>query len=183
MRILALDGHDAAGKTTLAARLAERIDGRYVRPFGGSYGSSLIDAYKRGRDADVLAIGHEALSVALAAAAPADRLVLDRSWVTVGTLVPAEVFAESWRLWIPTALIWCDLETTLARLSARSDEEMETREWHARFLDLYLARFKIRPGPVIRSDLEGEEQCSDRLMAIYDALPPVDPEALAAGGA
>ena len=45
--IVALDGHDGSGKTTLAYALAERLGGTMVRPFAGETGAQLLHAGER----------------------------------------------------------------------------------------------------------------------------------------
>lgn len=46
-KILVLDGHDGAGKTTLAQALAAKIDGKYVKPFNDSLGDMIAWLYKK----------------------------------------------------------------------------------------------------------------------------------------
>ncbi|MEP9387672.1 hypothetical protein [Mesorhizobium sp. KR9-304] len=160
--VIALDGHDGSGKTTLAKALAERMDARYVRTFGSPHGAALMAAYRRRDSGGVLEAGVKAVEAALdlAAGGPA---VLDRGWLTVATLVPADLFAARWWLWVPTALLWCDLPTTLARLGQRGAETPETTAWHADFLAIYEDRRLLRDGPTIRTDLKSVEQCLDEL--------------------
>lgn len=179
MKAFALDGHDAAGKTTLARSLAEATGARYVRPFGGDPGRRLIEAYQVGRHDDVLAIGREAILSQLQAAAT-DALVLDRGWVTVATLVPRERFLAEWDLWLPSALLWCDEATTVRRLGARAVYEDEPDDWHAHFLATYLDRFGLRPGMVVRTDQQSEADSAAELIRLFEAAPPFDMPRVAA---
>ena len=179
MKAFALDGHDAAGKTTLAQSLAEAIGARYVRPFGGDPGRRLIEAYQARRHGDVLAIGREAILSQLQAA-PAVALVLDRGWVTVATLVPRKLFVAEWDLWLPSALLWCDEATTIRRLGARADDENEPDDWHAHFLAAYLDRFGLRPGVVVRTDQQSETDSVAELIRLFEAAPPFDMPRVAA---
>lgn len=179
MKAFALDGHDAAGKTTLARSLAEATGARYIRPFGGDPGRRLIEAYRDGRHNDVLAIGRAAILSQLQAAA-ADTLVLDRGWVTVATLVPRELFLAEWDLWLPSALLWCDEATTIRRLDVRAADEHEPDDWHAHFLATYLDRFGLRPGVVVRTDQQSELDCVAELIRVFEAAPPFNMPRVAA---
>ncbi|MBD8546793.1 hypothetical protein [Sphingomonas sp. CFBP 8760] len=169
MKILALDGHDAAGKTSLARGLAHAVGARYARPFGGEPGRRLITAYQADRPEDVLAIGHKAILAQLDAAAPDERLIFDRGWLTVATLVPHDLFAKTWDLWLPTALLWCDEATTRARLELRPFDDDEPEDWHAHFLAAYRDRFSLRPGATLRTDQLSEVACLVELRRLFDA--------------
>jgi len=173
VKAFALDGHDAAGKTTLARNLAEATGARYVRPFGGDPGRRLIEAYEAGRHSDVLAIGREAILSQLQGPST-DALVLDRGWVTVATLVPRDLFLAEWDLWLPSALLWCDEATTILRLCARAVDEDEPDDWHAHFLATYLDRFGLRPGVVVRTDQQSEPDCVAELIRLFEAASPFD---------
>lgn len=173
MRILALDGHDGAGKTTLAQRLCEEVGAQYVRPFAGRRGSALMRAYRRGDVACIIEVGTEAITEAIAACV-SDSLVLDRGWLTVSTLVSEAEFRGRWHLWLPTVLLWCDLETTLHRLGVRESEVREPILWHKEFLDIYQQRRRLCDGPVLRTDMQEPEACVEQLAALYSAIPPFE---------
>ena len=178
-KLLALDGHDGAGKTTLAVQLAERVGGRYVRPFAGASGAALLQAYQHGEPERVIEVGTQAIRESTASS-NGEPLVLDRGWLTVSTLVPQALFAARWQMWVPSVLLWCDLPTTLQRLGKREYEAPEPAPWHEEFLALYLQRRALRDGPVLRTDLLATDDCLDRLTAFYAGLPPFAPDAEAA---
>lgn len=165
-QILALDGHDGVGKTTLATLLAQRVGACYVRPFSGERGAALMRVAASDNPDEVLRVGAKAIVDAVSEADDSDKLVLDRGWLTVSTLVSAEYFSSTWGLWFPTVLLWCDLPTTLTRLSMR-DEKAERVDWHERYLTLYQSRSKLGPSEMLRTDLTSQEECLERLFDIY----------------
>jgi energy-coupling factor transporter ATP-binding protein EcfA2 len=171
-RVLALDGHDGAGKSTLAALLAGAVGARCVRPYAGERGAALMQAYEDGDTDSVLQVGLAAVLDAVASAGHGEPLVLDRAWLTVSTLVPQEVFAARWAgPWVPTVLVACDLQTTLGRLGARVSESMASGAWHARFIGLYEARSHLAKVETIRTDRLDIESCLERLIERFRALP------------
>ena len=157
-RIIGLDGHDGAGKTTLAKLLAQRLGGQYVRPFGGAWGADLMRAHEQRDHELTIATGMAAIDAAIGGAGPAGLIVLDRSWMTVCSLVPAEVFERHWSLWIPTILCWADLPATQERLNLRDDEARESEEYHSRYLAIYKDCASRRGCPVLRTDQGSTEE-------------------------
>lgn len=162
--VVAVDGHDGAGKTTLARWLATKSSGSYQRPFHGALGAALLEAANHGNVAKVLALGEEGIGNALTAAGTDRPIILDRSWMTVASLVDWETFATSWNLWIPTVLCWADLSTTLDRLDQRT-EQPEAIDSHIRYLDIYRSLAERTNSSVVRTDLNSTHQCHDILIS------------------
>lgn len=158
--VVGLDGHDGAGKTTLARAAAEVLGAEVVRPFAGAAGSRLMAAATAGEISDVLEIGSVAIRAALDSRTSGRSLVLDRSWVTVATLVPREVFVAEWDLWPFTIVCWADLPTTLRRVRTR-DEPQERDDWHRGYIDLYAQLAAELDVPLVRTD----DRSVDRALA------------------
>lgn len=153
--ILALDGHDGSGKTTLARRLAKTMSVPYVRPFTGAGGQRLLNDAAAGRFGEVSHAAKGMVNDALALV-PDPVVVFDRHWMTVFTLVD-ESWWHEWMPLPPTLLCWIDLGTTLQRLGAR-DEPPSAIEEHRRYLAAYrelAARFDCE---TVRTDLLGEDE-------------------------
>ena len=174
MRVIAIDGHDGTGKTTLSKGLAARVEALYIRPFGGAHGEDMVRAWRAGRSAEVLRIGEYVLRATLHGAQDHSRVVLDRGWLTVATLVPRPLFEGTWRLWLPTALILCDEKIRRARLRERGRDDAGADAWPPEFLDAYRDRFELHPGPVIRTDTSGEEACLAALERAFDRVSDYD---------
>jgi hypothetical protein len=153
--ILAVDGHDGGGKTTIARRLAEALGAAYVRPFGGPGGPKLLQDAAAGRFEEVSRSGREMVRHAREAAR-GDVLVFDRHWMTIFTLVEEQWWQE-WMPLPPTLLCQADLETTLQRLGTRGEDVTNVRE-HAHYIDAYAALARRFDCEVIRTDRYGEDE-------------------------
>ena len=169
--VFAIDGHDGSGKTTLARALAQRTNGSYQRTFQGLTGEALLIAAKRGEVEEVVRVGEEAISRAIAAAGSVRPIVLDRGWMTVASLIGWNRFSSLWHLWIPTALCWVNLAITLDRL-ARRGEPPETNDTHAHYLREYRSLAHHTRSYVLRTDLNSESDCLQLLLMWVKGIFP-----------
>lgn len=160
--ILALDGHDASGKSTLSRRLAAALDAQIVRPFAGEEGILMLNAAEQGQH-------DRAWEVAITAKERVERLaqqgpvICDRWWLTVFSLVPAS-FQSSWEPRSPAVVCWCDLATTVHRLKARPEPPLPP-EYHAHYLALYLSLAERWQCDVLRTDVHDEDHAFAHLLA------------------
>ncbi len=160
--ILVLEGHDGAGKTTLARLLAEALGGAYVRPFEGDVGPRLLAQIERGDLDGANATALTAVERAVTAA-DAPLLVCDRHWLTLFARLPEPLWA-AWGRLPPTALCWADLNTTLARLAQRQEASLP-RAYHVHCLRRYWDLGQRFACPVVRTDRAPVATCLEQLHA------------------
>lgn len=173
--IIALDGHDGAGKTTLSKACATSIGGTSIRPFSGAIGLELLKAGEQKDVTAIVNIGRKAITEAIANAPSNKPIVLDRAWMTLASFIPdSMVFFEQWNIWIPTALCWANLPTTTARLALREDENEEPSSYHKHYLAIYHALAKRTNSMIIRTDECGTSSCIEQL-ATWIAMGPPHP--------
>jgi hypothetical protein len=168
--IFVLDGHDAAGKTTLARRLTDALGAAYVRPFAGTAGIRLLQL--AAHDPEEMALFATDVLDAAADAAGGDVLVFDRHWMTVCSLLPERLWPLYRRETIQTALCWADLPTTIARLEARGEPRGPVNE-HARYLDIYGRLARRYDCLRVRTDVESTERSLVRLLAWSEQHLPI----------
>ncbi|WP_428738256.1 hypothetical protein [Sulfurimonas sp.] len=163
--IIALDGHDGAGKTTLSVQLANALEGTAIRPFGGSIGTKLMKAGENQKFEELLKIGTEAIQTAIASVEGNNPIILDRGWMTVASLIPEiDFFFENWHQWVPTALCFANIDTTLSRLSKRTYESAEPIAWHQHYLSVYKALAKRSGSFILHTDQMDEKVCVEQLL-------------------
>lgn len=154
--VLAVDGHDGSGKTTLARALAMELGAVYVRPFGGLSGTKFLEAAERGRPADAIAIAQAAIADTMACVGSAEIVVFDRCWMTVFSAIPHGYF-DQWQNRIPTLLCWSDLDRTLERLQQRSEPRLSVG-WHRYYINRYADLARQFECTVVRTDELDEHQ-------------------------
>jgi hypothetical protein len=109
----------------------------------------MLKAAEAGNHAEVQTTALQMLAEALATPAPVQ--VLDRHWMTVFTLLPADHW-EPWFPLPPTFLCAADLATTIARLRQRGEERVAEHRKHRYYIRLY-QQLAVRFGvPVIRTN-------------------------------
>jgi hypothetical protein len=133
--IFAVEGHDAAGKSTLAELLADRTGARLVRPFSGALGDLI--AWLWGREEFALAdeVARASVRKEIMSHVDGRPLIFDRHWMTMFTVLPSKLH-DHWRPLPPAALCWTDVDTTCERLRSRG-EPVGDRRLHERYCTLY----------------------------------------------
>lgn len=165
--ILAFDGHDGSGKTTLCKIIAEQLGGVYVRPFGGNNGINLIEAADNEDYLSVLKIGMD--SIREAEKDYTDSiLVFDRHWMTVLSLVP-EPYWEKWKDFPPAILCWADLTTTKERLCTRDEAQFDD-DYHSYYLNRYVALSNYKQSKLIDTGENNIQSCLKQIRIWMDTI-------------
>jgi thymidylate kinase len=164
VKVLGIDGHDGSGKTTLAENLAGRLGGSYRRPFSGQMGREFLAAGESGEFSRAIELGAAAIDRAISEPDLRAPVVLDRSWITVASVTPWDLFSRQWTHWLPTMVCWCDLETTLRRLAQRSEKSADVA-WHEHYISRYQELANIGRCPLIRTDELDETQSLELALA------------------
>lgn len=121
-KIIVVDGHDGTGKTTIAEKIAQMNDFKYVRPFGGDIGS-LIEWSCRHEKYDFL----NNLALMSVEKILDDNkgmnLVFDRHWMSMFTILPEE-YHKLWKRPV-TICCWADTDTITKRIAIRESERVD----------------------------------------------------------
>jgi thymidylate kinase len=164
--ILAIDGHDGSGKTTLAKLLAEKVNGIYVRPFAEDAGVKLIEYFEKKEYEKVSLFGREMIRQH-DELYDNEILIYDRHWMTVFSLLPESYWNERiWHPLPPTTLCFSDLENSLTRLRKRMEKSYE-ESYHTYYLDLYKKLATRFGANILRTDEHTIEACLKELMEWY----------------
>jgi hypothetical protein len=166
--VFVLDGHDAAGKTTLAALLAERTGARLVRPFEGKLGKLIAWSWGRGDFEVADTIARASVRKELASNGDARALVFDRHWLSLFTVLPRRLH-DAWQPLPPTVLCWTDVETTCRRLAERGEEVGDVRT-HAHYCAVYRELAAEHGVPVVDTTRLGVEEAYAVVAAELEGL-------------
>lgn len=163
-RVIVLDGHDGAGKSSVCAQLASRVGGHVIKPFANTLGDLIGWLWGAGRFIQADDIALAAIERELECAPPEGPLFFDRHWLSLFTVLPECHFAR----WEPrpfTVLCWTDLPTTLVRLRERGEPEGDVAE-HKRYIAKYLELAKRFDVPVVNTTNASTTETADRIQAI-----------------
>jgi len=132
--IIAIDGHDGSGKTTVSKLLAETINGKYVKPFSGDTGDLIVWAYKNKKYQFLEDLALNAINFTIDNNSNEPILVFDRHWLSIATLLPSNCVDK---LAKPiTFLCWANIDTTMDRLFIRNDDQEKAWD-NKKYCDLY----------------------------------------------
>ena len=168
-KIIALDGHDGSGKTTLAKLLADETGGRYLRPFGGEAGVELLNYAEKKEYNKLSLFGITQINKVISGYSN-ELLICDRHWLTVFSLLPEEYWDDSaWLPLPPTVLCFAGLDTTLARLGERKEEEYDL-DYHSYYLEVYLKLGKKFNTELLRTDQYNTGESLSQLIHWYNSI-------------
>lgn len=133
-QLLAIDGHDGSGKTTLAKLVAKELGGQYVHPFYGQLGDYISWTFRTKRFELTDLVSRSALEHAIEQNSDEQLLVFDRHWMSMFTVLPEE-YHNNWMPLPATVLCWTDLQTTILRLVERGEDP--SGEKHEFYINAY----------------------------------------------
>ncbi|MBK6699592.1 MAG: hypothetical protein IPG55_06760 [Saprospiraceae bacterium] len=167
--LIAFDGHDGSGKTTLSKMFAEKTDTIYVRPFSGDMGTRLLELAEKKDFDSVSKFGADIINN-IYARYKNEILVFDRHWMTVFSLLPEKYWYNE--VWLPlpkTILCYVDLRTTLSRLKNRMEEEFD-RDYHNNYLAIYMKLGSYFKVDVLRTDQFGISECLNKIIDFTEKI-------------
>ncbi|SRR5579862_33654 len=144
VRIIAIEGVDGSGKTSVANQIALRLGGRCVKAFDGETGLR-IRSLNEGNDRGAAeALARRAMRETLMRNDDARLLVFDRHWMSILVHI-SEEFAPNWHPYPPTLLVWADIARVIERLRARGTppEELERLPRYAHRFDRLAEKFGL----------------------------------------
>lgn len=130
-RVIAIDGHDGTGKTSVTHELARRFGGRAVRPFNGSLGDQILWLLTNGEFAKGSWLAQSALRRTYAEHSDEPILWADRHWASILVDLPPAY----WHAWLPipeTVFLRASVDTIMERHVERGEDPGETAE-HQRY--------------------------------------------------
>jgi len=136
--VLAVEGLDASGKTSIARAVAEELEGTYVKPYVGTVGTLLNWLHLRGEEALVNDIGRAEVARLMEVYAEARCIVFDRHWLSILSVISSH-YSDSWFPPPPTIVCVADAATTEERLRRRATpaaERRDTARYGRRFREL-----------------------------------------------
>ncbi|MDO0925018.1 hypothetical protein QQY24_06155 [Streptomyces sp. TG1A-8] len=117
-RVIAFDGHDACGKTTLGRAVAEALGAAFTSPYPPGSGARLVRLWRQGRHSELAELAVDLLRGFEEAHAENAVVVCDRHTVSAMALLP-DAYHD--RLKLPDVTVVCsaDLPDVIAREAAR----------------------------------------------------------------
>jgi thymidylate kinase len=166
--IVAIDGHDGCGKSTLAAAVAAKLGGQLVKPFGDTLGDHIAWLWQRQRfeEADALARASVERMLITNAQRP---LVFDRHWATMFSVLP-DRFRQRWIPLPPTVICRADTPVVMARLSGRGEPAGDA-EHHDHFDRVYLGLAAAFPRTlVLDTTVRSASSCLESVVAFVESV-------------
>lgn len=133
--IIAIDGHDGSGKTTISKLLAETIKGKYVKPFSGDIGDLIVWSSKNEKFQFLEDLAFNAIQHTIDNNSNEPILIFDRHWLSIASLLPSAKIDRQFIKPI-TFLCWANIDTTLERLFIRCDDQENAWD-NKKYCDLY----------------------------------------------
>lgn len=129
-RIIAIDGHDGTGKTSMTRALAAAFGGLAVRPFSDSLGDHIAWLLKNGDFSAGSRLAQSAVLRMQSLHPDSSILWMDRHWASIYVDLPSE-FWGSWQPLPTTIFLDAPAATMIARCSSRGETPGPTEEFES----------------------------------------------------
>jgi broad-specificity NMP kinase len=143
---LVFDGHDGCGKSTLAAAAAARLGCVVVKPFADTLGDHIAWLWRNRRFAEADHLARSSVERILDRYHGV-RLVFDRHWATMFSVLPAE-YRPGWGQLPPTVICRADTTTVMDRLRQRGEPEGD-RAQHDHYDRVYVDLATLAHGALV----------------------------------
>lgn len=127
MKVIALDGQDASGKTTFAKMLETQFAGKYVKPYYGEIGEEIEWLWRRKRYVESNELAKKAVETVLCENMTENILFFDRYWLSQLTVLPP-IFHSWWENKCDTIVCWSNPLVTTQRLINRGEKGINYKE-------------------------------------------------------
>jgi thymidylate kinase len=164
-RILAVEGPDGAGKTSIIRLLSQRLGANAIVPFGGAVGAEMRRLHESGAFEQVNRMGLDTVAEITAAHGHSSLLIFDRHWLSVLAFTSRSFFSL-WQPIPPTIVCLADAQVIAERLRARGTTPAELAA-SGGVLTRYQALAAEYGLPVVNTGGATVEQSVDRFIALW----------------
>ena len=162
-KIIAIDGHDGSGKTSICKRICELLNYQYIKPFSNSLGDLIAWMITSKNYELANQIAMSAIDKALVEN-PEANIVFDRHWISMFTVIP-ERLQKEWRDTPFSILCWAEPQITINRLQERKDagiNKWDNEYFCKKYMDIS-DQFQI---PVINTSYATVDESVERALKI-----------------
>jgi broad-specificity NMP kinase len=143
---LVFDGHDGCGKSTLAAAVAAHLGLVVVKPFADTLGDHIAWLWRNRRYAEADHLARTSVE-RIVERHGRNRLVFDRHWATMFSVLPTE-YRLAWGRLPPTVICRADTASIMERLRQRGEPEGDPAQ-HDHYDRVYTSLAALAPAAMV----------------------------------